>query len=252
MATSKYTTTTVGSSSGAQSNSLEPRVAKLETGLEILTKDVSTLAQIVRDQGTNIERELHQLGVQVSQAAGPRKTEWGLVINFTLLIMAIASAMFWPLNQTAQNTKNELKDTVKAFDDHQKLDNHPVTKVLLNRLEDQLATHIINNDSAMRLHQDWANQQFSSLDSKLQKEYTLVNARLETQIASLDTKVQLEMKLLGETVNNRLKELEHITDRQDTMDLQELRAWRNKASGLSSASSFVPLATQQEPIAPKP
>ena len=51
---------------GLHSHNLEPRVAKLETGLEILTRDVSNLVVVVRDQSRNIEGEIQKLVVAVT------------------------------------------------------------------------------------------------------------------------------------------------------------------------------------------
>lgn len=84
---------------------LEPRVAKLETGLEILTRDVSSLAGIVREQGRNIEGEIQKLAVAVTQAAAPKKTDWATLISLAFLIIALGSAVFYPLNSQVQEMK---------------------------------------------------------------------------------------------------------------------------------------------------
>jgi hypothetical protein len=86
-------------------NYLEPRVAKLETGLEILTRDVSSLAGIVRDQGRNIEGEIQKLAVAVTQAGAPKKTDWATLISLAFLIIALGSAVFYPLNSQVQEIK---------------------------------------------------------------------------------------------------------------------------------------------------
>lgn len=91
------------------STQLEPRVAKLETGLELLTKDVASLAHIVREQGGNIENQIRELAVNITQAAAPRKTDWPTLIALIMLIMAIGSAVFWPLNQAVGNNREELR-----------------------------------------------------------------------------------------------------------------------------------------------
>ena len=105
---------------------LEPRVAKLEVGLDRLTEDVRSLASIVRDQGTNIEKQLNQLTISVTQAAGPRKTDWSTIIAGIALILAIGSAVFWPLNQTYQDNKQNLQTLEAKFDRHQELQIHSV------------------------------------------------------------------------------------------------------------------------------
>ena len=87
---------------------LEPRVEKLEVGLDRLTYDVRSLAAIVRDQGSNVEKQLNQLTVAVTQAAGPRKTDWTVIISAVFLVLAIGSAVFWPLNQQVSDNKSQL------------------------------------------------------------------------------------------------------------------------------------------------
>jgi hypothetical protein len=118
--------------------SLEPRVAKLETGLEILTRDVQSLALVVREQSHNIESEIQKLAIAVTQAAAPRKTEWSTLIATMMLIMAIGSAVFWPLNQTAANNASELKATQIILSQHISQESHPVAGVRLNILESRV------------------------------------------------------------------------------------------------------------------
>lgn len=52
---------------------LETRVGKVETGLDMLTRDVASLAQVVREQGVNIERNLRELTIGVTQTSAPEK-----------------------------------------------------------------------------------------------------------------------------------------------------------------------------------
>ena len=112
---------------------LEPRVAKVETGLDMLTRDVASLAQVVREQGVNIERQIRELAVGVTQAAAPRKTDWQTLIALVMLIMAIGSAVFWPLNQTANDNKQSLQHMEQQFHAHTQLQLHPVFLVPLDR-----------------------------------------------------------------------------------------------------------------------
>lgn len=198
---------------------LEPRVAKLETGLEILTRDVTSLAQVVREQSTNLEHEVQKLAVAVTQASGPRKTDWQTILSAIMLIMAIGSAVFWPLNQTAQNNKTDLQALTLKFEDHQKLNLHPVGSALLGRLEDQLKIHIANNVSETENDRASIQKQFELLDEKLQREFSAADKALEHRVHRLESS------------------MEQISE----ADIDELRAWRNKASGLSSPDSVTPL-----------
>ena len=100
---------------------LEPRVAKLETGLEILTRDVSSLAGIVRDQGRNIEAEIQKLAVAVTQAGAPKKTDWATLISLAFLVIALGSAMFYPLNAQVQEIKaKDIEIQTSLYHDQEK------------------------------------------------------------------------------------------------------------------------------------
>lgn len=220
---------------------LEPRVAKLETGLEMLTKDVASLAQITRDQGNNIETQIRDLAVSVTQAAAPRRTDWQTMISLGLLILAIGSAVFWPLNQTAQNNKDDVKQLTTLMREHSALDNHPVGAALLGRLEEQLKTHVVNNDREMSQHRESDDREFKALDQKLQQEYQLANKTLEQKQEWLEK----EINMVNDKMCKRVTEIESRFERQDTMDLQELREWRKKANGLSLPEMSVPLSSRQ-------
>lgn len=125
---------------------LEPRVAKLEGQLDRLTDDVRSLASIVREQGTTVEKQLSELTVAVTQAAGPRKTDWSVIISAVLLVMAIGSAAFWPLNQISQENKVAIEELNKSFQNHEKINIHPVGSVILQRLENKLENYINKQD----------------------------------------------------------------------------------------------------------
>ena len=117
---------------------LEPRVVKLELGMERLTDDVRDLAQTVRTQGNQVEQEIQKLVVAVTQASGPKKTDWGTIIAGLALIMVVGSAIFWPLNQTSQESKVSINRIEQKHDDHVKVSNHPVGEALIQRLESRI------------------------------------------------------------------------------------------------------------------
>lgn len=212
--------------------SLEPRVTRVEANLESLSRDVINLTSIIREQGKNLENQLNQLSIEVTKAAGPRRTDWNLIISFAFLVLALGSAVFLPLNNASQLNKEEIIATQKAFTEHQQLQLHPVGMALLQRTEEQVQLNKIYFDNAIKTHQEFDNRQFDSLDKKLQTEYTLINNKLETQINALDKRVQLEMRLIADTSNSKINKLEQTSDAQVNADLIELRAWRNKAAGL--------------------
>ena len=128
------------------SDNWEPRVVKLETGLELLTKDVNSLVAIVREQSHNIEGEIQKLAIAVTQASAPKKTEWHTLIALGLLLMTLGSAVFWPLNQTAQNNKDDIQVLRKAVEQHIALDSHPVSAALFKRNDDRLNKLESNNE----------------------------------------------------------------------------------------------------------
>lgn len=174
---------------------LEPRVAKLETGLEMLTRDVASLAQIVRDQGSGIEEQIKQLAVGVTQAAAPRRTDWQTMIAGIMLIMAIGTAVVVPLNQTAQENKAAIATMEQKFDTHSQLQLHPVGQALLARLEGQLSDHIKTN---MR-ENDQQNEAWGK-----------------------------QIDLLTERINARLNKLESNDTERNKADLDELRTLRSR------------------------
>ena len=114
---------------------LEPRVAKLEVGLDRLTEDVRSLAGIVRDQGSNVEKQLQALMVAVTEAQAPQKTDWTVIISAGLLVLAVGSAVFWPLNQTSQLNKDSIDRLAVKFENHENNPAHPVGLSMINDLE---------------------------------------------------------------------------------------------------------------------
>ncbi len=128
---------------------LEPRVAKLELGLDRLTDDVRDLAGVVRKQGANMEQEIQKLVVAVTQASGPRKTDWSTIIAAVMMVMAIGAAVLVPLNQISQDNKREIEKVQTIISDHMKQDGHPVSITSIQRLEDQIKMHNDNDDRKM-------------------------------------------------------------------------------------------------------
>ena len=138
----------------APSAHLEPRVAKLEVGLDRLTEDVRSLAGIVRDQGANVEKQLQSLTIAVTQAQAPRKTDWNIVISGGLLIMALGSAVFWPLNQTGQNNKDAIDRLTIKFEEHQAQPMHPVGQALMQHLEARVSLIVEQTIRDSERHKD--------------------------------------------------------------------------------------------------
>ena len=87
---------------------LEPRVVRLETGLDILTKNVNDIAISMRENAINLDNKMGELTIAITTAQAPKKTDWSLFVSIGFFIMALASAVFWPLNQQTQNNKEKL------------------------------------------------------------------------------------------------------------------------------------------------
>ena len=197
---------------------LEPRVAKLETGLDILTQNVQNLTTAVRENSIAMEDKLERITIAVTQAQAPKKTDWSIIISGILLIMAIGSAVFWPLNQTSQNNKADIQSLTLKFEDHQKLNLHPVGAAIIDRIEKKLEDHITLNQRDMDM-----------LDAKLQKEYLLVTADIKNKVDILDQKYDKEIQTLGDRVITRLNAQDQREFDKDRAELDELRQWRLKA-----------------------
>ena len=237
MATQK-TSTTITSS---DSSNWEPRVTRVEAGLDGLKNTVQDLASVVRTQGeqqmaqnTRIESQIQSLTVAVTNAAAPKKTDWNLLLTLGFFILTCSGILFIPLNQTTQATKESLHEVIMSFQAHQQLDNHPVGVALMHRLQSQLDTSIANmaHDQEVQnadwnrrfnIHDDMDKAEFTSLEGKLKTEYMLANKTLEQRILIVEGRQKF----------------------QDEQDLKELREWRNKASGLSVPDMSIPLQPRE-------
>lgn len=229
---------------------LEPRVARLETWAETLTKNVNELAQTMKEYSVDTNKKLDTLMVSVTQAQAPKKTDWSLFMSIAFFILALGSAVFWPLNKTSQDNKVALETMVNKFDTHQQLELHPVGKALLGRVENQMAEHVDLNNKTMADHQARDREEFVDMDKKLQTEYQLMNSKLETQVNALEARIQMEIKLrdeisksretayetkqdlVNERIYARVVKLEELEKDRINKELDELRQWRQKASGL--------------------
>jgi hypothetical protein len=226
--------------------SLEPRVAKLEVGLERLTEDVRSLASVVRDQGATVEKQLSELTVAVTQAAGPRKTDWSVIISAVLLIMAIGSAAFWPLNQTVQENKVAIETLNQSFQNHGQLMLHPVGQALVQRLELQLKDHVDLNRREMESHLTDAREMHSMIGQNVTKQLEYVQRIHDLELKGLKEKVDLH----NDRIYGRVVKLEDQERMEAERDRDELQAWRMKAMGLeipSTATSHTHGVLTQDP-----
>ena len=129
----------------------------------------------------------------------------------------------------------------QKFDAHQQLELHPVGKALLARVQYQLDSDVAamkhdqeiqNNtwDARFKLHDDMDKEEFKGLDEKLQREFTLANKAIEQR----QTDLEKEIALIQNENCSSFTRLENAEVQRVNDELQELRAWRNKAAGLAS------------------
>lgn len=208
---------------------LEPRVAKLEEGLGRLTEDVRSLASIVRDQGSTVEKQLSELTIAVTQAAGPKKTDWGTLISAVLLVMAIGSAVFWPLNQTVEENKTAIETLDKSFQTHGQLTLHPVGQALLQRLELQLKDHVENNRQEMEDHLKDAREMHAVMMKDITKQNEYIQRIHDLELAALKEKTQLH----DDRLYGRVVKLEDGNSLEIEREKDELQMWRMKALGVA-------------------
>ena len=98
----------------------EPRLVRLETGMDIVTKQLSELSIIVRDQSRSFETELQKLMIAVTAASGPKKTNWSVVISIAFLILALGSTAFWPIKMMTDTNKESITNLAQKFSEHEK------------------------------------------------------------------------------------------------------------------------------------
>lgn len=207
---------------------LEPRVAKLEVGMERLTDDVRNLAVVVREQGSQVEKQIQELIVAVTQASGPKKTDWSTIFAGLMLVFAIGSAVFWPLNQTSQDNKSSLAELHKDFISHGQLQLHPVGMALVLRIEENLRDHIVSNQREMSQHMVDAKDMHEALRAQFQERTELTSKIYELQLKELQNKVDLH----NERIYGRVVRLEEQNRIDMEREKDELQMWRAKAMGL--------------------
>ena len=241
-----------------QDSHLEPRVARLETGLETLIRNVNDMAIAMRENVTATNQKIDALVVAVTQAQAPKKTDWSLLLSIGFFILALGSAVFWPLNKTSQDNKTELTALEQKFDAHLTLPGHPLSQAKVEGLQKDI-------------DQRWSTYilQYKELDDKIQRETTLMNELVTTKLQALDERIQKEFNLKNETftatmsaavnkqdlINQRYFErilrLEEYNALQVSKEQDELRQWRQKAMGLSTPDAVVPLVPRTDLIRKK-
>lgn len=208
---------------------LEPRVVKLEAGLDSLTKSVSELTLVLRENSSVLDNKIDKLTIAVTQAQAPQKTDWSMIISAIFLILALGSAVFWPLNQTANNNKEAIQAAEIKLDSHLHLEQHPVGAALMQRLEGELKGHqLLDERNQQKGKEDCLTLNKTSVD-KLEMEMSLSSKFYESQVKML---------------NDRLVNLEILNKESTSKDNDELRQWRLKAmkKAVSDVSAPTPIS----------
>lgn len=128
-------------------SNINPRIARIETELESVVRDLTLTSSAIRDladtvqrQGQNFDEQLLKLHVAVTQAAGPRKTEWQTIISAVTLIVAIGASAMSPLYLRLADTRTRVDQHERIFSDSiQTLDNklQNETKLVIARVEEK-------------------------------------------------------------------------------------------------------------------
>lgn len=217
---------------------LEPRVARLEAGLETLTKNVSDIAVAMRDNSVATNAKIDQLAIAVTNANAPKKTDWSLFISIGFFILALGSAVFWPLNKQTQDNKQQVENYHDSMVEHVKMDNHPVGEANIKALMkdvDMTKAELVARDAA--------------LDIKIQRETQLMTDLVTAKIVDLDIRLQREFNLVNDRNGARLTKLEELELDHTKRDREQLQKWVDKATGLSAPEMAVPLIHKE--IQPK-
>lgn len=183
---------------------LEPRVAKVETAIEAITRDINALVSNVRDltsavrtQGDQTDAQIRNLLVSVTAAAGPRKTDWALLIGAIGLILAIGAAAFSPMLLRINDLYTKQDKTEERMREHELLRLHPVGESRLNAIEEAMKTAVGINPQGIR-----------DLDNKLQREFNLATKNVIEKVDALRTVVE-EIRINGSPITReRLSTLE--------------------------------------------
>ena len=201
---------------------LEPRVIRVETELESLTKDIASLTVNIKDlssavsrQSENVEKQFQSLAVAVTTAGAPRKTDWGVIVAAVGMVFMAGAATLSPLYLRMNDVQVSAFRSMQRMDDHEKLVMHPVGLSRVDALEKSLRERASENSDDIR-----------ALDSKLQKETELTANKIEQRVSDLDIRLQREFLTAQQTIRDTATAVE--TRSRQTSDsiqkeLEELR-----------------------------
>lgn len=220
-------------SSVEKNTNADNRLTRVETELESLALSMDRLSGLVGTLARDTATQIQALTVAVTTAAGPRKTDWSVVLTGVGLVLAIGAAAFSPMLMQINSNKLETDTMWRTFSEHQKLELHPVGASKVENLE----------RTALLLSQE-NKDAILALGTKLQKETELaaegVKERVNSQtreLKELDTRLQREFLAaqqgikesaltLQAQMDRRFERAELWQDKQIQMDLEELQKRR--------------------------
>jgi hypothetical protein len=223
---------------------LEPRVVRLETGLDILTKNVNDIAISMRENAMNLDNKMGELTIAITTAQAPKKTDWSLFVSIGFFIMALASAVFWPLNQQTQNNKETIAQTHNSMVEHIKLDMHPVGLALVNRLEMQIKEHVSTNERELKTHVDRDILEADETRKHFHEELGFVQSLIEAKVAMVGVElkgIQSKNELYFDMLAGKLLNLEGIRTKMNDREYEELMLWKQRLIGVNVPTTGSPL-----------
>lgn len=192
---------------------LGPRVARVETELESvakdignLTTDVRTLANSIRQQGENFETHLRQLHVAVTSAAGPRKTDWSAIISAVGVIVAIGTAAMSPLYLRVGDLQNSVATLSTVVREHIALPMHPVGEARIGFVEEGMRLAVKVNEEVILALETRLNQLVDANDKRLAGEFESIRKELH-DVKYLGSPITRErLAVLEEQIKRSLKD----------------------------------------------
>jgi hypothetical protein len=154
---------------------LESRVGKVEAHLDSVTRQISDLTADVRDlatsikiQGTQTEDQIKSLLVAVTNASGPRKTDWNTIALAAGVVVTIGIAVLSPLTMQINSNVIGLEKNQSKIEHHLEGPGHLPALSKIESLEKAL----------------------KELDSRLQRENTIINENFQDKITNLKKELQ--------------------------------------------------------------
>ena len=213
-----------------------PRVAKLESAVEMIGRELSDFIKVSRDNQSDTNRQIAALATATERAGAPRATNWQTLFAGLAFVISIGAGIWLVLQERIDRNREdtlavERRDRVSYDDqreqinklhnslvDHEKQIAHPVGLAeIINLKKNVDALNLLVKDESARL------------DSKLQREFSLVNDSVKITTADLDTRIQREFGLTKERDESRFNKLEFRQLEQIKRDEDELQVWRMKA-----------------------